>query len=262
MQQDDRKAVERRLHDHLRGVGKDDPTYNSNKKYYSISRLNEDHVQSWLAQRCAAKKVLDYCCGNGHQALWMADHGAVACGIDISPVSIDNARREAERRGLSDLATFQVMDAEATDFADNTFDLIVINGVLHHLDLDRAYQELARILNPNGLIIATEALRHNPIIHWYRKLTPHLRSEWETEHILGREEIFSASRYFGEVRVERFFHLATLGAVPFRNLSLFTPVLKTLQTVDTALLRLPWLRWQSWMAVFVLGQPLKPKPSA
>lgn len=64
--------------------------------------------------------------------------------------------------------------------------------------------------------------------NWCRKLTPYLRSAGETEHILGKEETFSASRYFGEVRVERFFHLATLGAVPFRNLSLFTPVLKTL----------------------------------
>lgn len=98
--------------------------------------------------------------------------------------------------------------------------------------------------------------------NWCRKLTPHLRSAWGTEHILGKEEIFSASRYFGEVRVEGFFHLATLGAVPFRNFSLFAPVLKALQTVDTALLRLPWLKRQSWMAVFVLGQPLKLKPSA
>ncbi|MDR4481289.1 MAG: class I SAM-dependent methyltransferase [Nitrospira sp.] len=213
-------------------------------------------------QRCAGKTVLDYCCGNGQQALWLSDHGAVAHGIDISPVSIENARREAKRRGLSSEITFQVMDAEATGFADSFFDLVVISGVLHHLDLDRAYRELARILKPNGQIIVTEALRHNLLIHWYRKLTPHLRSAWETEHILGKEEIFSASRYFGEVRVERFFHLATLGAVPFRNLSLFTPALKALQTVDTALFRLPWLKWQAWMAVFVLGQPIKGQSSS
>ncbi len=252
-----RKELERDLHDHLRGSGKHDPHCNSNKKFYSISRLNEDHVQAWLAQRCAGKIVLDYCCGNGQQALWLANRGAVAHGIDISPVSIENARREADQRALSGKVTFQVMDAEATGFADSFFDLIVISGVLHHLDLDRAYRELARILKPNGLIIVTEALRHNLLIHWYRKLTPHLRSAWETEHILGKEEIFSASRYFGAVRVERFFHLATLGAVPFRNLSLFVPVLNLLQAVDTALLRLPWLKWQSWMAVFVLEQPIK-----
>lgn len=262
MQQSDRKLAERTLHDHLRGVGQDDPTYNSNKKFYSISRLNEGHVQAWLLQRCAGKTVLDYCCGNGQQALWLADHGAVAHGFDISPVSVENARRESQRRGLSSKVTFQVMDAEATGFADSFFDLIVINGVLHHLDLDRAYRELARILKPNGLIIATEALRHNLLIHWYRKLTPHLRSAWETEHILGKEEIFSASRYFEEVHVERFFHLATLGAVPFRNSPLFIPMLNALQAIDTALLRLPWFKWQSWMAVFVLGQPIKRQSSS
>lgn len=261
MQQDDRKLVERALHDHLRGTGQDDPTYNSNKKFYSISRLNEDHVQAWLLQRCAGKTVLDYCCGNGQQALWLAESGATAHGIDISPVSIENARETAQQRGLSARVTFQVMDAEATEFADSFFDLVIISGVLHHLDLDRAYRELARILKPTGLIIATEALRHNVMIHWYRRLTPHLRSAWETEHILGKQDIFSASRYFEDVRLERFFHLATLGAVPFRHLSLFAPMLRALQAMDRALLRLPWLKWQAWMVVFVLGQPRKGKPA-
>lgn len=259
--QPDRKALERDLHDHLRGSGKDDPQYNSNKKFYSISHLNEEYVRHWLAERCRGKIVLDYCCGNGQQALWLAESGATAHGIDISPVSIENARETAQQRGLSARVTFQVMDAEATEFADSFFDLVIISGVLHHLDLDRAYRELARILKPTGLIIATEALRHNVMIHWYRRLTPHLRSAWETEHILGKQDISSASRHFEEVRVERFFHLTTLGAVPFRHLSLFASILKALHVVDEALLRLPWLKWQAWMVVFVLGQPRKGKPS-
>ncbi len=257
----DRKAAERDLHDRLRGEGRDDPAYNSNKKFYSISRLNEDHVRSWILERCAGKRVLDYCCGNGEQTLWLAEHGAAAVGIDISPVSIENARREAARRGLTGKASFAVMDAEATEFPESTFDLIVISGVLHHLDLHRAYRELARILKPDGSVIATEALRHNLCIHWYRKLTPHLRSEWETEHILGKREIFSARRHFEDVRVDRFYHLATLGAVPFRRTSFFTPLLAGLSLVDQLLLRLPGLKWQAWMAVFVLSKPNKPGPS-
>jgi SAM-dependent methyltransferase len=131
--------------------------------------------------------------------------------------------------------------------------------VLHHLDLDKAYRELARILKAGGEIICTEALRHNQFISVYRKLTPQLRSAWETEHILGRSEIERARRYFDRVDVARFFHLADLAAIPFRNSTVFTPLLRVLESVDGVLLRLPALRWQAWMAVFVLSHPKAPR---
>lgn len=74
----DRKELERDLHDHLRGSGKVDPQHNLNKKFYSISHLKEKPVRRWLTQRCRRKTVLDYCCGDGQQALWLAQSGALA----------------------------------------------------------------------------------------------------------------------------------------------------------------------------------------
>ena len=256
----DRKAIERDLHDQLRGASKTDQHYTSNKKFYAISQGNVDYVKGWLEARCRGKRVLDYCCGNGDYAIWLAEAGADAYGIDISPVSIENARAQAAQLGDSERATFRVMDAEATEFSDNFFDLVVINGVLHHLDLDNSYRELARILKSDGKVIATEALRHNVLIHLYRKLTPHLRSAWEVEHILGRKDINTAQKYFRGVEIAKFFHLATLVAIPFRNSPLFDPVRRTLETVDSALLKIPLLKWQAWMAVFVLSHPQKSAP--
>jgi hypothetical protein len=104
----------------------------------------------------------------------------------------------------------------------------------------------------------SEGLRHNLLIHTYRRMTPHLRSEWEVEHILGKPDIERARRYFDSVRVARFFHLATIAAVPFRNTPLFPAVRRVLDAVDRVLLRIPVLRWQAWMAVFVLAKPRKP----
>lgn len=252
-----RKEAEKELHDHLRGDLKDDPYYTSNKKFYSISQSNREYVKRWLAERCKGKKVLDYCCGNGDFTIWLAEAGADAYGIDISPVSIENAKKQAKDRGVSKGATFLVMDAEATEFANDYFDFAVINGILHHLDLEKAYCELARILKADGEVICTEALRHNVLIHLYRKMTPHLRSAWETEHILGKRDIELASQFFNAVEVSKFFHLATIGAVPFRNLSIFSPIHKTLEAIDSILLKFPVLKWQAWMAVFVLSQPKK-----
>jgi SAM-dependent methyltransferase len=147
------------------------------------------------------------------------------------------------------------MDAEATEFGKSYFDLIVANGVLHHLELNRAYQELSRIVKPEGEVICTEALRHNVFINLYRKMTPHLRSPWEVEHILGRKEIEMASHYFEKVEILKFYHLFTIAAVPFRNLPMFEPVRRILQAVDSVALRIPVIQWQAWMVVFALSHP-------
>jgi len=253
----ERKEREKELHDHLRGDWADNPYYTSNKKFYSITQSNKDFVKNWFVQRCRGKRVLDYCCGNGDFTIWLAEIGAEAYGIDISPVSIENGTKNALNKGLGERAKFLVRDAEATDFPDGFFDFAVVNGVLHHLDLEKAYQELARILKPEGEIICTEALRHNPLFHLYRRMTPHLRTEWEIEHILDKEEIERARKYFQRVEVLKFFHLVTLAAVPLRNSHFFEPVKRSLEVVDSVLLRLPLLKWWAWMAVFVLAQPKK-----
>ncbi len=146
--------------------------------------------------------------------------GAHGYGIDISPVSIEKSRQLAQQEGVADRATFAVMDAEAMEFPDGFFDAILVNGALHHLDLANAYRELARVLKPDGIVVANEALKHNIFIHLYRKMTPHLRTAWEAEHIMGKGEIESAHRYFNRVEVLRCFHLATLLAIPSRTVLL------------------------------------------
>jgi ubiquinone/menaquinone biosynthesis C-methylase UbiE len=254
---EERKAKEKELHDHLRGDWVDDPRYTSNKKFYSISKSNRDYVKVWLAERCKGKRVLDYCCGSGEFTIWLAEIGAEAFGIDISPVSIENARKEADKRGISDRAHFLVMDAEAMEFDNDYFDYAVVNGVLHHLDLRRAYPELARVLVSSGEVICTEPLKYNPVFQLYRRMTPHLRTSWEIKHILGKSDIQMARAYFHDVSIAKFFHLATIAAVPFRNRNLFQPTLRILEAIDSVLLRLPFIKWWAWMVVFVLARPKK-----
>lgn len=253
----DRKEKEAKFHDRLRGDLKNDPKYRSNEKFYSIAKSNRDYVKRLVIERCIGKRVLDYCCGSGGVTIWLAEAGAHAYGIDISPVSIEIGRTEAVRRGVGEKVCFKVMDAEATEFPENYFDFAVVNGVLHHLNVEKAYRELARILKPQGEVICTEALRHNVFIHLYRKMTPHLRSSWEVNHILGKREIDRARQYFDGVKVVRFFHLTTIAAVPFRNMPIFEPIRRGLELIDSLLLKLPVLKWQAWMVVFILSHPKK-----
>lgn len=253
--EEQRKAEERDLHDRLRHHDHDHETDGRNKKWYAIDRANKALVMKRIRLHSAkGKRVLDYCCGNGVWSVHLAQRGYEVHGIDISPVSVGNAEAEAKKMGL-DSATFRVMDAENMEFPDDFFDVILINGVLHHLDLSRAYAELARVLKPSGAVVATEALKHNKLIHWYRTRTPDLRSAWETDHILGKEEIEAAQEHFDSVEVLKFFHLATLAAVPARGTPVFKPLLSLLESIDDVVLKIPSLKWQAWMAVFELTKP-------
>ena len=229
----------------------------SNMKFYSISQSSFAYRDALLLDGIKGAVVLDYCCGNGEVAIEMAKHGASrVVGIDLSPVAVENARELASLAGVDTVCEFLVMDAEHTDFADGTFDLIHEYGALHHLDLPAAFKELARILKPGGKVVCTEALRHNPLIHWYRRRTPHLRTQWEVEHILGIPEIKSGAKFFSALDY-RTFHLVALFAVPFRKSPVFKPLFGMLNLIDRVLLAIPLLNWLAWVAVIEYRKPFR-----
>lgn len=232
----------------------------SNKKWYSVVGEHEQYVNDILRAAVPGARVLDYCCGLGVLTEKLASYGGRVTGIDISPKSVEAATSRLANARLDHLANAQVMDAEKMDFADNEFDVIVCWGVLHHLDLEAAYQELARVLKPAGVIVCMEALDHNPIIRLYRARTPHLRTEWEAKHILTVPQIRASSRYFKDCQVT-FYYLFAILAVPFRNLRIFPYLTRVLNAADRILLRWPLFSRLAWQAVFVLRDP-QPPPKA
>ena len=254
---EERKIEEASFHNKLRdaALADDHELYarlNSNRKWYSIGRQRDQLVQRYFQQYCKGARTLDFACGDGHNTFLMAQNGADATGVDISDVSVSNAQKEADRLGLQ--AKFAVMDCENLEFPDKTFDFIYVGGVLHHMDLQRAYPELARVLKPSGKVLCVEALAHNPIFQAYRKLTPHLRTEYEANHILRRRDVLAAKQYFAGIDW-RFFYLFSLMAVPLRGTRIFKPLLSGLEFIDSILLRIPPISWWAWMVVYVLSQP-------
>lgn len=259
-----RKQREREYHnlkrDEISGTSEHLTYLSSQRKWYSINRRSRNCYERWLSKKCYGKRVLDYGCGNGQISFLIAKMGASEVfGIDISDFSIENAKMEATKQRYDKKTIFRVMDAEDMEFKDSFFDVVLEAGVLHHLDLKSAYLELARVLKPDGEMICAEALGHNPAIGLYRRKTPHLRTEWEANHILKKKDIEMAKQYFNKVKVLGFFHLASIVAVPFRNLPIFDVILSTLEAMDSVLLKLPILKWQAWQIVFVLGNPKNKK---
>jgi ubiquinone/menaquinone biosynthesis C-methylase UbiE len=224
-----------------------------NLKHYVVTRAHSEAMLAWVREHCGPGTVaLDLCCGEGAWARELAATGAATYGIDLSEASL--ARARAASADQLNVPAFRVMDAEALAFPDATFDVIVASGCLHHVDLDRVYAEMRRVLKPGGRIMCNEALAHNPLFQWYRRRTPHLRTAWEAAHILRVEDIRRAERYFARVDV-RFHYVFSLFAVPLRRSRLFEPALSLLERVDRVVLAIPGVRRLAWQATFELSSP-------
>lgn len=224
-----------------------------NKKYYSTVALSQSYIEQWLGQHVPGKVFLDYACGNGLKALEAAKLGAsLAIGLDISDVSIANAREAAEHMGLKETCFFVQGDCENTGLPDNSIDIILCSGMLHHLDLSYAFPELRRILKPGGRILAVEALDYNPFIKAYRLLTPSMRTEWEKNHILSLRDLDFASRFF-DIGQVRYWHMFSIFAAYFhRSPAILQTLLGVLNFVDRILTRLPLIRLMAWQFTFEL----------
>ena len=223
----------------------------SNKKVYQISDSSFEYLEKKLKELSKDKICLDYCCGLGNTSLNLYKYGAKKVyGIDIAEKEVETAKSVLKANGYDD-SGIVVGDAEFTNFEDNKFDLIVCIGVLHHLDVNKAFKELNRILKPGGSVVAFEALGYNPIIQAYRRLTPHLRTDWEKDHILTNREIKIAMKYFSSVNI-KYFHLLNLVLFPFTKAFFFKPLLRLLTSIDNIILRIPFLRLMAWQMVFIL----------
>lgn len=232
-------------------------THFANVKYYSITGASQEFQDNWLRARCKpGMQVLDFACGNGENGIFAAQCGASVMGIDISPEGVENANKNALEAGVSGHCEFVAMDGENMAFADDSFDLAVEYGALHHVDLHAAMKELSRVLKPGGEMLCIEAIRHNPFFHAYRRLTPHLRTKWEVDHILSVKDLDIMRQYFQQVDV-KFFHMLVLAVVPFRKTFLFPRLKKILDSLDKKLLSGQGLGKYGWIMAVSLKNPVK-----
>jgi SAM-dependent methyltransferase len=167
----------------------------------------------------------------------------VAVGLSVDVAAQRGARVE-----------FLAMDAEAMTFADRSFDAVVGSGILHHLDLDVAVREVARVLRPGGRAVFYEPLGHNPLINAFRHLTPALRTE--DEHPLLMSDLRHLGTKFGTVSV-RYHVLTALLAVPLIGLGrIGREVARLLDRADRILFRLvPAVRRYAWIVILELSDP-------
>ena len=101
------------------------------------------------------QRVLDVATGRGAVLLPAAElvgPDGLVIGIDLAGAMVAATREAATRRGLP--AEVRVMDAEALDFPDASFDRVLCGfGVMFFPELARALGEFRRVLKPGGRLV-------------------------------------------------------------------------------------------------------------
>lgn len=97
-----------------------------NARYNTTDLLWHEEPNQFLVEQVtdlSPGRALDLACGEGRNAIWLAEQGWETTGIDFSSVALEKARAFANRRGVAvswveaDLSIWQPEDA--------TFDLVV-----------------------------------------------------------------------------------------------------------------------------------------
>ena len=105
-------------------------------------------------------KILDVGCGDGSSEEFFSKHFSKSkiTGIDVSKVSIKVAKDKKIPR-----CSFLNYDGEKIPFKDNTFDVIFVACVFHHINKNfhqKIADEIMRVLKPKGRLYIFE---HNPL---------------------------------------------------------------------------------------------------
>ena len=224
--------------------------------FYDTNSASSDHFKKLIRGPGGLQgaRVLEVGAGLTTQAFWMVDEGAHVTGIDISDVVVEKVRARAREMGVQDSCDFQVMDAENLSFPPDSFDVVCGNSVIHHIDLELAYANAAKVLKPQGRAVWREPLGHNPLLNAFRRLTPRMRTA--DEHPLVMDDLKLAERWFNSIDA-RFFHITTPAALAFRRSARFRGVLRRLERIDAWLMP-PGRRGLHRFAWFVVVQMVKP----
>ena len=98
------------------------------------------------------KKVLEIGCGAGIDLIRFARGGAEVTGVDLSETAIDLAKKNFQINGLK--ADLRVMNGEALEFRDKSFDLVYVHGVLQYTaDSRKMVEQSYRVLKEGGEFI-------------------------------------------------------------------------------------------------------------
>ena len=156
--------------------------------------------------------LLDAGCGTGNYSAALAEHVGRITAVDLSAEMLAVARAKLADAAAAGRVAFREASIEALPFADASFDAVMFNQVLHHLEdgTDPAYgsprralAEAQRVLRPGGRVVVNvcshEQLQDG---YWYYDLIPAARRAALTRCVTAAR-LEAILRALGFVELER-----------------------------------------------------------
>ncbi len=105
----------------------------------------------------APGRALDLGCGEGGDAVWLAERGWNVVAVDVSETALRRAAGEGRTRGVLDRIDFQHHDL-SDSFPDGVFDLVSAQFLHSTVRLERPaiLRKAARAVAPGGLLVIVD----------------------------------------------------------------------------------------------------------
>lgn len=169
LEEEKRRAREQWGQDPCGAVHGEEHEFGTREFFDSVERHRYTEYAPWMPSvmgfdEFAGARLLEIGCGMGSDLLQFARGGASVTGIDLTPRSIEITRHRFQLYG--ERGDFVLSDGEHLPFADESFDVVYSNGVLHHTpDTEGAVKEVHRVLKRGGT--AKVMLYHkNSLNYW------------------------------------------------------------------------------------------------
>ena len=157
-----------------------------------------------LVHECRPQHILDFGCGSGDSATELAALGYQVTGIDVSPDLIALAEERARLDGVVDRARFLAVDGTTATLPEAAFDLVLVQAVLHHVDLAESLRTLDHVLSPGGWLIIAEPVAYSRILQWLRDRSPVEKDISPNERQLNDADLRQIAERFEIVRLRHF----------------------------------------------------------
>ena len=210
-------ATERAFFDHYYRDHRDrqdplDSTWVAKATHPSSWPLDYWEYTFYLVGDLHGKRALEIGCGAGLLTRMLALKGASVSAIDVSEEGCISTRMKLEKNGLP-FETICVMDAHSLKFLDESFDLVFMAGVLHHVNIQKVLVEVRRVLRAGGRVVCYEPLRYGRIMRFLKDFwlkAKGLRDHDQTEHeeALADAELIAFGQTFSAGFIRKFNFLA------------------------------------------------------
>lgn len=129
-------------------------------RLHALFSANPQGFHQWLFGHLGLpeqSRILELGCGPA--MLWRVNLERIPAGWDITLSDLSPGMLEDAKRKLGDksaLFHFEVADAQAIPFADESFDVVIANHMLYHVpDRQKAFSEVRRVLRSGGRFYAS-----------------------------------------------------------------------------------------------------------